>query len=176
MRRIFLKGIFAAAMASLLQGEAMALSPFPLTFAGNPAGNPHAGKAAQPQFEGRDRAFRAYRTRLREALVRGPNFAGHLSVAQIGCGAGCLAVYAIDRRTGRVIRFPFGGEEHVGVELTIRTDSRLALVHWNDTETVSSAHVLWTGRAFQVLDRRERGPVDRMDDIVKEDVAAGSRP
>jgi hypothetical protein len=44
----------------------------------------------------------SFRTRLREALRDGVNFAGHYIVAGWGCGTGCISGAIIDARTGRV--------------------------------------------------------------------------
>src|SRR5690242_19062012 len=44
----------------------------------------------------------SFRTRLREALRGGVNFAGHYIVAGWGCGTGCISGAIIDGRTGRV--------------------------------------------------------------------------
>lgn len=49
---------------------------------------------------------RAYRTALRRAAAAPADFAGHWVLATIGCGAECLQIAAIDRRTGRVVWFP----------------------------------------------------------------------
>jgi hypothetical protein len=43
-----------------------------------------------------------FRTRLREALAGGVNFAGHYVVAGWGCGTGCISGAIIDTRNGRV--------------------------------------------------------------------------
>ena len=43
-----------------------------------------------------------FRTRLREALAEGVNFAGHFVVAGWGCGTGCISGGIIDARDGRV--------------------------------------------------------------------------
>jgi hypothetical protein len=54
---------------------------------------------------------RTFRTRLREALRTGVNFAGHYVVAGWGCGTGCVNGAIIDARDGRVF-FP---EELAGI-------------------------------------------------------------
>ena len=46
-----------------------------------------------------------FRTRLREAADRGPNFAGHYTIASWGCGSGCAQYAIVDARNGRVF-FP----------------------------------------------------------------------
>jgi len=49
----------------------------------------------------RDRNYNSYRTRIREGMRNGPNFAGQYSVIQIGCGTGCSFVIIGDNKTGR---------------------------------------------------------------------------
>lgn len=48
---------------------------------------------------------RMFRTRLREALRGGVNFAGRYIVATWGCGTGCVSGAIIEARTGKVF-FP----------------------------------------------------------------------
>src|SRR5258705_5311783 len=43
-----------------------------------------------------------FRTRLRDALAEGVDFAGHYKIAGWGCGTGCISGAVIDMRTGRV--------------------------------------------------------------------------
>ena len=47
---------------------------------------------------------RRFRTMIREAAAKGPNFAGHFTVAEWGCGAGCVSVAIIDAATGSIYR------------------------------------------------------------------------
>jgi len=49
---------------------------------------------------------REYRTRLRQAAKCPPDFAGHYTVAEWGCGSNCQAFMLIDSRTGAVIDGP----------------------------------------------------------------------
>ncbi len=48
-----------------------------------------------------------YRTVIRQAASRGPNFAGHYVVAKWGCGTGCTQFVIIDSETGKVLDPPF---------------------------------------------------------------------
>jgi len=52
---------------------------------------------------------REYKTRIKEAAKGGPDFAGHYSVAEWGCGSNCQAFAFIDSQTGKV--FDPGGRE-----------------------------------------------------------------
>lgn len=48
---------------------------------------------------------RLYRTRLREGAQEEPNFAGHYTIIEIGCGAGARCPAIMDAQTGKVF-FP----------------------------------------------------------------------
>jgi len=62
------------------------------------------GRAAPVDLASHPLASR-FRTRLREAAGKGPNFAGHYTIASWGCGSGCLQYAIVDARNGRVF-FP----------------------------------------------------------------------
>lgn len=47
-------------------------------------------------------AAREYRTRLKHAARKGPNFAGHYTVADWGCGSNCEVFTVIDAASGKV--------------------------------------------------------------------------
>src|SRR5512143_3606792 len=50
---------------------------------------------------------RLFRTRIREAAAKGPNFAGHHTIAEWGCGSGCIMISLIDATSGVVYESPF---------------------------------------------------------------------
>lgn len=83
------------------------------------------GKTRLPEFNGRDKKYKNYRTRIRNGLNEGPNFAGHYSVVQIGCGTGCSFAFIADNQTGQVFDFPRGGEDNMYMQLLFKSDSRL---------------------------------------------------
>ena len=51
---------------------------------------------------------RLFRTALRRQAKEGPNFAGHYTMAVIGCGMDSFFVAVIDEKTGRIFWPPFG--------------------------------------------------------------------
>ena len=53
-----------------------------------------------------DARSRAFRTVLREARARPADFAGHYVMVEVGCGAECVMLAALDRRNGRASWFP----------------------------------------------------------------------
>jgi clan AA aspartic protease (TIGR02281 family) len=75
-----------------------------------PAGHGYQGTPVMPDFQGRDRNFNGFRTRIRNGIQEGANFAGRYKVIQFGCGTGCSFVIVADVSTGRVYNFPHGGE------------------------------------------------------------------
>ncbi|NTF46076.1 hypothetical protein G6L80_29310 [Agrobacterium rhizogenes] len=100
----------------------------------NPADFPisdrFAGKTTLPDFKGRDRQFNSFRTRIRDGMREGPNFAGHYTLIQIGCGAGCSFAIVADNKTGRPASFPRGGEANMYLALNYRLESRLLAAQW----------------------------------------------
>lgn len=80
---------------------------------------------------------RQFRTRIREGARKGPNFAGHYTVADWGCGSGCVSFVIVDAKTGRVswsrpfssFAIPFqgtqSGRDYVGLDYHL--DSRLLI-------------------------------------------------
>jgi hypothetical protein len=48
---------------------------------------------------------RRYRTMLREGAAKGPNFAGHYTIVEWGCGSACVDWAIVDARSGRVFFF-----------------------------------------------------------------------
>jgi hypothetical protein len=72
---------------------------------------------------GSSRLARAYRTRLREGVKAGPNFAGHFTLVAWGCGSSCQEWAIVDARTGRVfdwlVRSTAGAEFYPNSRLLI---------------------------------------------------------
>lgn len=62
------------------------------------------------------RSERLFRTQLREAALKAPDFAGHYRFAIWGCGTRCVGGALIDLGTGKVFQPPLApkktGEEH----------------------------------------------------------------
>ena len=89
---------------------------------------------ALPRIEGR--AAKLYRTQIRRAARKSPDFAGHFRVARWGCGTCCQQFAIVDLRTGKV-SFP-GFTVSCGLNpreplqreagLFYRADSRLFIV------------------------------------------------
>ncbi|HMF57537.1 MAG TPA: hypothetical protein VK619_14435 [Pyrinomonadaceae bacterium] len=90
-----------------------ALSVIGLLFIGSvarPQSTPRFEDYSAPVYRGRrapvnlssTRGANSFRTRLREGASEGVNFAGHYTLVQWGCGAGCVDAAIIDAKTGTV--------------------------------------------------------------------------
>jgi uncharacterized protein YecT (DUF1311 family)/peptidoglycan hydrolase-like protein with peptidoglycan-binding domain len=130
------------------------------SFAVHPAGSIYRGPISYPDFNGRDRFFRSYRTRIREGMRDGANFAGHLAVITIGCGTGCRFAYVADVRSGQVNGFPLGGEENMHLNLAFQIDSRLIVAHWATDDRCLREVLVWDGNGFVRSGARDVGPGD----------------
>ena len=105
-----------------------------------------------PDFIGRDKSARSFRTRIRDGLIAGPNFSGHYRLIEIGCGTSCQFVILADARDGRVISFPYGGEDQSEMKLLYNLDSRLVKVNWmRDLNTCTQLDLEFNGIEFIVL-------------------------
>lgn len=97
-----------------------------MDFAAYPA-EAYAGERRMPDFSGAASEYRVYRTLLTEGAAQGPNFAGQFALVQVGCGAGCNAVYQIDLATGGVSEITFAPSVN---EIDSRADSALLKARW----------------------------------------------
>ena len=59
----------------------------------------YSGKPATPVLS---KGQRGYRTVIREGAKHDVQFAGHYTVPEFGCGAGCSAFYVVDSISGKV--------------------------------------------------------------------------
>ena len=64
-----------------------------------------SGQPARPQIV--EKNHRTFRTKITDAAAKGPNFAGHYTVAEWGCGSGCMSLAVVDEITGKVFSPPF---------------------------------------------------------------------
>lgn len=122
-----------------------------------------AGSARSPDFNGRDKNYRTFRTRIRNGVAEGVNFAGHYSFIEIGCGTSCRFAFIVDLRTGQVFDFPYGGEEYYQMKLLYSPDSRLIRVRWKgdwDREECTEQDLLLEGYDWRVLEVRTVFTVD----------------
>ena len=119
-----------------------------------PAAEKFTGKPATPAIT--TRFQRLYRTMIREAAAKGPNFAGHFTIAQWGCGAGCVSIAIVDEKTGHVRDGPFRALALKATDspepLEFQIDSRLLIVHGCPEEkNCADYYYEWTGTMFKLL-------------------------
>lgn len=112
-----------------------------LRFEDFPATEHFKGKPAQVRLASRE--ARKYRTMIRDGASAGPNFAGRFTVAEWGCGAGCVQFAVVDAKTGSVYipTFYVGPRAFVEGEtgepeepLQFRVDSKLLIVNGSRNE------------------------------------------
>lgn len=84
----------------------------------------------RPDFEGKAKEYRSYRTRYTEGSDKAPDFAGRYVLVTFGCGTSCKVGGAVDRKTGAIIALPLGGEEYQNLYLYSRASSRLLKATW----------------------------------------------
>ncbi|TGQ17280.1 MULTISPECIES: hypothetical protein [unclassified Mesorhizobium] len=144
--------------AKISPGDELSFETFPARVFQN-------GPVKLPQFDGRDRGAREYRTRISDAMKSGANFAGHYTIIEIGCGTGYLCVYFADTNSGKVWDFPLGGMEYSNLELKYSLDSRLIKARWidglnGDQADCAESVAEWDGRNFSSFGKTHRGVAD----------------
>lgn len=137
----------AAVAASLEARQTRRFSDFPaLAYLERP------DQITLPDFSGRDEWARNFRTRIQEGLNTGPNFSGHYSLIEIGCGSSCSFAFLADARNGQVFSFPYGGEEQYEMALLYNIDSSLLKATWmKDWDTCIQQDLEFNGAEFVVL-------------------------
>lgn len=117
------------------------------------------GKPATPILATRNQ--RMFRSAIREAAAKGPNFAGHYTIAEWGCGSGCMSSVVVDAVTGKVFAAPFrilsmplpeseGGHEYEGAVYQLK--SRLLIADGCPEETACGAYYYeWSDNKFKQL-------------------------
>lgn len=120
--------------------------PAPEIFKGQPA----APKLRRP-------GDRLFRTKIREGAAKGPNFAGHFTIADWGCGAGCVSIAIVDAKDGTIYDAPFSalawGMAFMKEEpLAYKLDSRLLIARGCPEEENCGAYFYeWTGTRFKLI-------------------------
>jgi hypothetical protein len=127
-----------------------------------PAQPVYRGKAAKPDFSGGNAHFKSFRTRIREGMAQGPDFAGEFSVIQFGCGTGCSSVVVANNRTGQPYDFPRGGEDNMYLTLKYHIDSRLMVAQWGsyDSGKCLMEYFDFSRGIWSEVGKREIGPLE----------------
>lgn len=121
----------------------------------------YRGAVQYPDFTGRDKDYSTFRTRIRNEMMTGPNFAGRYAIIQLGCGTGCRFVFAADLSTGKVYDFPYGGEEYSMLDLRFNVKSNLVTAKWIANGRCLSDDLVWNGYRFSSENRRVLGDSSR---------------
>jgi hypothetical protein len=98
---------------------------------------------------------RTYKTMIRYAMERGPNFADHYVLASWGCGMDCVMFSIIDARDGRVYDAPFivtwTHEIDPGVHM-IRDSRAIHIVgSRNEAEESVDCWYVWDGTRLKLI-------------------------
>lgn len=126
-------------------------------------------KYVPPKFS--TAAQRRFRTVIRDWTRKGPNFAGHYTIAEWGCGTGCVQMVVVDNRTGNVYQGPWGAlpfavfcfgsnPDKDKTEILYRRDSSLLIFRGcPNFAHCGTTYDLWNGSGFKVLRRQAVQPV-----------------
>ena len=136
-----------------------------LKFEDYPAGSVFKGKPAAPVLA--TKSDRMFRTQIREAARKGPNFAGHYTIAEWGCGGGCVSLAVIDAISGRVFTVPFknltlqsdrnNGRDFQGP--VYKANSRLFIADGCPNETNCGTYYYeWINNKFKLLKQDRQSP------------------
>jgi hypothetical protein len=131
-------------------------------------GERYSGKLAAPLLK--TATERRFRTTIREGAAKGPNFAGHYTIADWGCGAGCVSIAVVDAKDGRVFQGPFrvlswamfryegryASNTPEFVPLVFQADSRMLIARGcPEEEKCASYFYEWTGQKFKLIRKVE---------------------
>jgi len=96
-----------------------------------------SGSFMLPVFQGDQRVFSFFRTRLTNGAKEGINFGGRYNIVTIGCGTSCISYYLIDGATGRISEFVFSGEEYPALDFDFIPSSTLIKFNWETWKLVA---------------------------------------
>jgi hypothetical protein len=99
---------------------------------------------------------RTYKTRIRTQERRGPNFAGHFTLAKWGCGSPCLDFVIIDARTGAIYdsNFIVGCADNNSLEAKIEfklTSRLLVMTGFKDSAGCGTDYYEWNGKQLTLV-------------------------
>ncbi len=149
--------LILAAFSANAQGPAPTSNERLPRFEDYPATEIFKGSPAPPKF--RRPGDRLFRTKIREGAARGPNFAGHYTIADWGCGMGCISIAIVDAKDGRLYDAPFRVlawgvpmmKESVE-PLAYNLDSRLLIARGCPEEANCGSYFYeWTGTQLKLI-------------------------
>jgi hypothetical protein len=135
---------------------AAASTDFIYRFTEYPATDKYRGRPAAVNIK--TAGDRMYRTVLREAAAKVPDFAGHYKVATWGCGSGCITYAIIDSNSGEILQEAGGvvsrscKQDDSEKILNYRLDSRLLIINGNlDDENLGIYYYELRGKKLLLL-------------------------
>jgi len=150
-----------AFLISTVLASGSTLPPYATAYRFDQFGVPPETIASPVQPKLASRRARLFRTQLRRAAAEGPNFAGHLRVAEWGCGTCCVDFAIIDLETGDVwmpgfyvsCGYPQTDPVRGQAGLYFREDSALLVAIGSKSEGPKAAvyYYRWNGRGLELL-------------------------
>lgn len=129
-----------------------------------------SGKPAPPKVV--NPGDRLFRTRIREGASKGPNFAGHYTIAEWGCGTSCVSIAVVDAKSGDIYSSLFSILGYGGVlqyadvpeeqyePLSYKLKSRLFVVRGcPEDENCATYFYEWKGSQFRLIRKIVAVPV-----------------
>lgn len=142
-----------------------------LKFADYPVESVYKGDIVLPQFKGRDKQWRRFRTRITESMKEdGVEYAGEINVVQIGCGTGCSFITLANVKTGQLYDFPRSGEEIRSIQIHVEPTSKLLAVQWEGDDGCHLEHYLWTGKGVKRLNDRKLASAASCMNLIKDNL------
>jgi hypothetical protein len=110
------------------------------------------GKPAEPLHNTSN--SKAFRTKIRQAVTKGPNFADHYILALWGCGTGCVMFSIVDAMDGRVYDSPFTiswvDEADEGVRYARNSRAIHIVGSLNEGNNSADRWYVWDGRELKL--------------------------
>jgi hypothetical protein len=108
---------------------------------------------------------RRFRTVIRFGAAEGPNFAGHYTIVEWGCGTECFQAVLVDGKIGKIYRLPTATHKDAvyyfeSSWLHFQKDSNLLVVCANcrkwAREDCEQKYFVWSGDQFREISRLPR--------------------
>jgi hypothetical protein len=120
-----------------------------LPFDRYPAGRIYKARPAAPKLITANQ--REFRTVIRIGAAKGPNFAGHYTIVEWGCGSNCVVYAVVDALTGKVFDSKLPPVNNVyPCGLSYKLESTLFVVESSQQieSTCIPAYYAWNGSRF----------------------------
>jgi hypothetical protein len=142
-----------------------------LKFADYPVDRVYKGDIVLPQFKGRDKNWRNFRTRITESMTDdGVEYAGEINVVQIGCGTSCSFITLANVKTGHLYDFPRSGEEIRSIQIHVEPTSKLLAAQWEGNDGCHLEHYLWIGKGVKRLNDRQLASAASCMNLIKDNL------